>query len=158
MKMGHLQWLKLGNHFLCLLGSHFFVTNLPFFYFSTANSAVSIWLSLILSFFTLSFVLQGPCEPTCQGLQLGMFSGFGFVRASNRGICEYNLWTCQYFDFFIGFCNHDFFRCCKGAKKLGLDKTTVRDCCKQRWRFMTNKILILMKYFQVHPMQSVCWE
>ena len=40
--------------------------------------------------------LQGPCESTCPGVEIGMYSGFGVFRATNKGGC-----------------NHDFFRCCK---------------------------------------------
>ena len=29
--------------------------------------------------------LQGECQSPCQGVQLGMFSGFGHSRASNKG-------------------------------------------------------------------------
>ena len=39
---------------------------------------------------------QGPCESTCPGVEIGMYSGFGVFRATNKGGC-----------------NHDFFRCCK---------------------------------------------
>ena len=36
---------------------------------------------------SLLFIInfQGPCESACQGLDLGMFSGFGYFRASNAG-------------------------------------------------------------------------
>jgi len=61
-------------------------------------------------------VSQGPCESTCPGVEIGMYSGFGVFRATNKGGC-----------------NHDFFRCCKAAREMGLDGSEIKSCCNQRY-------------------------
>jgi len=61
-------------------------------------------------------VSQGACESTCPGIEIGMFSGFGVFRATNKGGC-----------------NHDFFRCCKAARDMGLDGSEIKSCCNKRY-------------------------
>ena len=58
---------------------------------------------------------QGECKSPCKVVQLGMFSGFGVSRASNKGAC-----------------NHDYFRCVGRASKQGLEKQEVKSCCTER--------------------------
>ena len=31
-----------------------------------------------------------------------------------------------------GSCNHDYFRCCKGAREQGLHQKEMKTCCKER--------------------------
>lgn len=66
-------------------------------------------------YWDIKVVSMGACQPTCPGVELGMYSGWGLSRASNNG-----------------YCNHDFFRCCKAARRKGLPTNTVRSCCQAR--------------------------
>merc|ERR1712098_500894 len=67
-------------------------------------------------YWDITEVAKGPYVSICPGLDLGMFSGFGFTRASNKGLC-----------------NHDFFRCCKTARQLGMSGEEVKTCCNKRY-------------------------
>jgi len=60
-------------------------------------------------------VSKGACVSDCPGVSLGMYTGWGLSRASNNG-----------------YCHHDFFRCCKAAKKTGLPNSQIRSCCQAR--------------------------
>ena len=66
-------------------------------------------------YWDLRVVSAGPCSQDCPGLQLGMYTGWGLSRASNKG-----------------YCHHDFFRCCSAATRLGLPVSQVRSCCQAR--------------------------
>jgi len=61
-------------------------------------------------------VNQGPCESTCPGVELGMYSGFGSFHAKNKGSCH-----------------HDFFRCCGAAKMQGIAAEELKSCCNERF-------------------------
>jgi len=60
-------------------------------------------------------VSKGSCSSECPGVSLGMYTGWGLSRASNNG-----------------YCHHDFFRCCKAARKAGLPNNQIRSCCQAR--------------------------
>jgi len=66
-------------------------------------------------YWDLREVNKGACASDCPGVNLGMYTGWGLSRASNKG-----------------YCHHDFFRCCKAALKTGLPKAQVRSCCQAR--------------------------
>lgn len=66
-------------------------------------------------YWDLREVNKGACSSECPGLNLGMYTGWGLSRASNNG-----------------YCNHDFFRCCKAARKTGLPNSQIRSCCQAR--------------------------
>jgi len=66
-------------------------------------------------YWDLREVSKGACASDCPGVTLGMYTGWGLSRASNNG-----------------YCHHDFFRCCKAAKKTGLPNSQIRSCCQAR--------------------------
>ena len=78
---------------------------------------------------------QGPCPAVCGKIQLGMFSGFGNVRASNRGeefFCLLTYITYKYFYSISGYCIQDYFSCCNKAREMGLEVKELKTCCKER--------------------------
>jgi len=66
-------------------------------------------------YWDLREVSKGACSSECPGVNLGMYTGWGLSRASNNG-----------------YCHHDFFRCCKAARKTGLPDSQIRSCCQKR--------------------------
>jgi len=66
-------------------------------------------------YWDLREVSKGACSSECPGVSLGMYTGWGLSRASNNG-----------------YCHHDFFRCCKAARKTGLPDSQIRTCCQRR--------------------------
>ena len=67
----------------------------------------------------------------CGELELGMFSGFGFVRASNRGEQKKLRIIIKYI-YNSGYCIMDYFTCCNKARGIGLDAQQLKSCCKER--------------------------
>ena len=74
---------------------------------------------------------KGPCPAVCGKLELGMFSGFGNVRASNRG--ENSEKKILQLFYILGYCIQDYFTCCNKAREMGLEVKELKTCCKERF-------------------------
>lgn len=82
----------------------------------TYPNACELDLYACRKYWDITVVSEGQCESPCPGVDLGMFSGFGYFRASNKGLCH-----------------HDFFRCLKAARKQGLELKECKACCQERF-------------------------